>query len=97
MARKDLPVHREEGQAYEQLLKTCLSIDPHQDEKKLFSLKSDFLKSSQNLHKQIEAFKESLAKAPVSFLVLLWGEFPTTKCSQSGILECCAILLTQGY
>jgi integrase len=72
MVRKDTP---EERQAYEHLLEACLSLDSAQDEKKLSSLKMDFLKSSQNLHKQVETFKGSLAKAPVCFLVLLWGEF----------------------
>src|SRR5271155_328689 len=71
MARKDTP---EERQPYHQLVKAFLSLDSTQHEKKLFSLKFLFLKSSQKLPKQVEAFKGSLAKAPVCFLVLLWGE-----------------------
>jgi hypothetical protein len=61
-------------QAYEQLLKSCLSIDSQADEKKLFSLKSDFLKSFQTLHKQVAAFKDSIVNIPLSAMVLLWGE-----------------------
>lgn len=61
-------------QAYEQLLKSCLSIDSQTDEKKLFSLKSDFSKSSQNLHKQVEVFKNGIAGIPLSSMVLLWGD-----------------------
>ena len=74
MAHKDTHAHTEESQAYNQLVKACLSYDSSQDEKKLFSLKADFLKSSQSLHKQVSDFKESIAKVPLSFTVLLWGE-----------------------
>lgn len=72
MVRKEtLP---EGKQAYEQLLKSCLSIDSRQDEKKLFSLKTDFAKSSHKLQAQVASFKESIAGVPLSALVLLWGE-----------------------
>ena len=72
MVRKDtLPGGK---QAYEQLLKSCLSIDSQHDEKKLCSFKAGFAKASQNLHAQVVAFKESLAGVPLSALVLLWGE-----------------------
>ncbi len=74
MVRKDAHENLNERQAYEQLLQACLSIDSKQDEKQLHSLKATFLKSSQSLHSQVSAFKDSIAKMPLSFMVLLWGE-----------------------
>lgn len=74
MAREDTLVHRGEKQAYDQLVKSCFSIDSDQDEKKLFSLKTTFLRASQSLHNQVSAFKDSITKVPFSFMVLLWGE-----------------------
>ena len=64
----------EERVAYEQLLRSCLSIDLQQDEKKLSSLASDFAKSSHDLQSQVTAFKERIAGSPLSAMVLLWGE-----------------------
>ena len=78
MVRNDAHVHLEERQAYEQLLQACLSVDPKQDEKQLLSLKTTFLKSSQSLHAQVSAFKDSIASLPLSFMVLLWGELICT-------------------
>src|SRR5690348_1297316 len=71
MIRKDTP---EEKQAYDQLVKACLSSDYAQDEKQLSSFKANFLKSSQNLHKQVVIFRDNIANVPLSALVLLWGE-----------------------
>lgn len=74
MAHKDTPIHRQERQAYDQLLQSCLSIDSQQDEKKLSILRADFAKFSQDLHSQVAAFQDNIAKAPLSALILLWGE-----------------------
>ncbi len=74
MVRKGIQEHSEEREAYEQLLKSCLSIDLQQDENKLSTLTSEFAKSSQDLQTQVTAFKESIAGSPLSAMVLLWGE-----------------------
>ncbi len=74
MVHKGTLEHQDGKQAYDQLIMCCLSIDSQQDEKKLFSLKSQFLNSFQNLHTQVAAFKEHIAGAPLSALILLWGE-----------------------
>src|SRR5690349_2069028 len=74
MDRESRPLQKEEKETYHKLLQSCLAIDPRQDEKKLFFLKDEFLKSSQNLHKQIAAFHSTIAEIPYSFLVVLWGE-----------------------
>ena len=74
MLRNSSQERSEEKEAYEQLLKSCLSIDLQQDEKKLSVLTSDFAKSSQDLQQQVAAFKEGIAGSPLSAMVLLWGE-----------------------
>lgn len=74
MAHKDTPALKEERQAYDQLLKSCLSIDPHQDGKNLSVLRTDFTKFSQDLHRQVVLFQKNIAKSPISALILLWGE-----------------------
>ena len=71
MVRKDTP---EEKQAYDQLLKACLSLDSAQDEKKLSSLRTNFAKLSQDLHRQVAIFQDNIANTPLSSLVLLWAE-----------------------
>lgn len=72
--RKGIEEHSQEREAYEQLLRSCLSIDLQQDEKKLSTLTSDFAKSSQDLQQKVAAFKESIASSPLSAMVLLWGD-----------------------
>ncbi len=72
--RKGIEEHSKEREAYEQLLRSCLSIDLQQDEKKIFVLTSDFVKTSQDLQQKVAAFKESIASSPLSAMVLLWGE-----------------------
>ena len=74
MVRKNTQDHSEERQTLDLLLKSCLSIDSDQNEKKLFSLRADFSKFSQDLHKQVAAFKDIIARAPLSSFVILWGE-----------------------
>lgn len=74
MVRKETVRHLDGKQAYDQLIKSCLSLDAQQNKKKLFSFKSDFAKSSKNLQTQVAIFKERIADAPLSSLVLLWGE-----------------------
>jgi len=71
MVRKDTP---EERQAYDQLLKACLSLDSAQDEKKLSTLRTNFAKLSQDLHRQVAIFQDKIANTPLSSLILLWAE-----------------------
>lgn len=72
--RKGSEEQSQEREAYEQLLKSCISIDSKQDEKKLSALTSDFARSSQDLQKKVAAFKEAITGTPLSAMVLLWGE-----------------------
>ncbi len=64
----------EERQAFEQLLKSCLSIDSTQNENKLSTLGQNLAKTSQDLRNQVAIFHANIAKAPLSALILLWGE-----------------------
>jgi hypothetical protein len=74
MVRNDRSVHREEKQAFDQLLKSCLFIDSHQNGKKLSILRENFANLSQDFHSQVAAFQDKISKAPLSALILLWGE-----------------------
>ena len=70
---KETSAHKEERQAYDQLLKTCLSLDPRQDEEKLSILRTNFVKYSQDFQSQVALFQNNIAQLPLSALILLWG------------------------
>jgi integrase len=74
MKRNERHPHQNEKQAYDNLLKVCLSSDAHQDEKKLAVLTSQFTKKSQDLHQQVAKFKDNLATIPLAVFILLWAE-----------------------
>jgi hypothetical protein len=74
MAHKRIDTQSEEGQAYEQLLKVCLSFGSEHDSKKFDVLKSNVAHLSEDLYKQVEAFQQQIAKLPLSAFVIHWAD-----------------------
>jgi integrase len=74
MLRKETSIQTQEKQAFDQLVKVCFSIDSHQNEKKFSVLKADFSKVSKAFQAQFLTFKDGIAKMPLSFMILSWGE-----------------------
>lgn len=74
MVHKDIHANSKEGQGYKQLLKTCLSLGPEHDLSHLDTLKKNLSYLSEDLHKQVESFKQKISKMPLSAFILLWAE-----------------------
>ncbi|MBY0529254.1 MAG: site-specific integrase [Rhabdochlamydiaceae bacterium] len=74
MARKRINSKSKEGQAYEQLITSCLSLSSEHDLTKLDALKTDVSHFSEDLHKQVESFKQAISKMPLSVFVILWAD-----------------------
>jgi len=62
------------GQAYDLLLKTCLSLNSGQDKNELESFGADFFYHSSQLHKKVEEFKSGISKVPFTAIILFWAD-----------------------
>lgn len=74
MVREFIDLKTKEGQVFEKILNTCLSLDPDQDMSKLGATRTNVSRLSESLHEQVDTFKQKLAEVPLFTFIVLWGE-----------------------
>lgn len=66
-------IKRAQNEAYNDLLKYCLNIEPQNDEITYLSYGADFATCSGNVFQEIERFKVRVSRIPLLAVILLWA------------------------